>query len=430
MNGFDAIALEGRLAGLLVLGAFLGSLANWAIYRLAWNRRLIGPWSPAPRDVPPRRACDRIPIFGWLGLRREVSVHGTGYWIRPMLIELACGFGVAWLYWWQIDRLALVPGWVPRPAPVEYGAIFHLQFVVFIVFFWLMLVASLIDIDEKLIPDAITVPGTLLALVVAGLFSKTGLSALTVCPDWLPVDGFWPLVTPKIWPTMTLTSPATPPEWLLGPIGLGIGLMCFWGWCFAMSDRVWYGRHGVARAWRVFWAHLRRASNTPYVIGLAVVGPIGIGLVWRFAGAAGWIGLLSALVGMATAGGLVWAVRLIGGSVLGREAMGFGDVTLMAMIGAVLGWQASVLLFFIAPLLALLIGLGSLVLHRESEIPYGPFLCLAATVILLRWPAIWTAAAPRFELGLVVPTILGIGLVLLALLLWLVQLFKRWLGID
>ena len=44
-------------------------------------------------------------------------------------------------------------------------------------------------------------------------------------------------------------------------------------------------------------------------------------------------------------------VRVLGSQVLRREAMGFGDVTLMAMIGAFLGWQAAVLTFFLGAVL-------------------------------------------------------------------------------
>ena len=81
---------------------------------------------------------------------------------------------------------------------------------------------------------------------------------------------------------------------------------------------------------------------------------------------------------MAGAGGLVWAVRIIGAIVLRREAMGFGDVTLMAMIGAFLGWQPCLVIFFLAPFAGLVVGVLRLILFRDREIPYGPFLCLAA----------------------------------------------------
>ena len=90
-----------------------------------------------------------------------------------------------------------------------------------------------------------------------------------------------------------------------------------------------------------------------------------------------WAGLLTALVGMAASGGLVWMVRIIGPASLGREAMGFGDVTLMAMIGAFLGWQPCLIVFFLAPCRA-----GGRAGRPDPppgrEIPYGPFLCLAA----------------------------------------------------
>jgi len=55
---------------------------------------------------------------------------------------------------------------------------------------------------------------------------------------------------------------------------------------------------------------------------------------------------------------MIWSVRIIGGWSLGREAMGFGDVTLLAMIGTFLGWQACLLVFFLAPFAGIVIGVG------------------------------------------------------------------------
>ena len=57
--------------------------------------------------------------------------------------------------------------------------------------------------------------------------------------------------------------------------------------------------------------------------------------------------LLTALIGLVGSGGIVWAVRLIGTAALRREAMGFGDVTLMMMVGTFLGWQACLIAFFL-----------------------------------------------------------------------------------
>ena len=89
--------------------------------------------------------------------------------------------------------------------------------------------------------------------------------------------------------------------------------------------------------------------------------------VWGYDGK-NWKTLLSALVGMAVGGAIIWTVRNIGRLVLGQEAMGFGDVTLMCMFGAFLGWQACLIVFFLAPFAALYVGPGSLyILARQGN---------------------------------------------------------------
>ncbi|MCX7426655.1 MAG: prepilin peptidase, partial [Planctomycetia bacterium] len=352
MNLIMTIPLEFRLAALFVLGTVLGSLANLGTYRLAWHARPISPWSrpdPDPK-APPRHRTDRVPIFGWLGLRREASLHGAGFWIRPLLVELLAGFGLAWLYWWEIDRLGLLPASAPRPESVAWMTMLHVQFTVHVLLIWLMLVASLIDADEKTIPDAITVSGTLVGLLVAAVYPLSLLPDLAIGVV-LP-RGFWQTVRPDTWRLMLITAPATMPGWLGGcPRGgsLAVGLACWWLWCFGLMRRDWRPRHGLARALRLLVARLCREASTWRIVLLGLIGSAAIAAVWFSAGR-NWDATITALVGMAAAGGLVWAVRIIGSAVLRREAMGFGDVTLMAMIGAFLGWQASILIFFLAPL--------------------------------------------------------------------------------
>ncbi len=116
-----------------------------------------------------------------------------------------------------------------------------------------------------------------------------------------------------------------------------------------------------------------------------------------------WDGFLVGMIGLAVGGGLTWAVRLIGSIALRREAMGFGDVTLMAMIGAYMGWQVAVLTFFSAPFFGLahasskvLIYLGKRMAGQptssvDREIPFGPYLSMAALALLLSWPWLWPA---------------------------------------
>ena len=102
----------------------------------------------------------------------------------------------------------------------------------------------------------------------------------------------------------------------------------------------------------------------------------------------------------------MWLVRIIGTAALRREAMGFGDVTLMAMIGAYLGWQPCLVVFFLAPLAGLIVGVLRLILCRDREIPYGPFLCLAAMFLIVRWQSIWDYTQGIFMLGWFVPLLM------------------------
>jgi leader peptidase (prepilin peptidase)/N-methyltransferase len=107
------------------------------------------------------------------------------------------------------------------------------------------------------------------------------------------------------------------------------------------------------------------------------------------------------LLGLAVGGGLTWACRVSFGFLFRREAMGFGDVTLMGMIGAFLGWQAAILTFFIAPFFGLghaawkvfrLVtkwARGGQLSVRDRELPFGPYLSMAAVTVVLTWPWLW-----------------------------------------
>lgn len=92
-----------------------------------------------------------------------------------------------------------------------------------------------------------------------------------------------------------------------------------------------------------------------------------------------WRALLGAVVGC----GLLYLTGSIGSFVFRKEAMGLGDVDLLAMAGSVLGWRLVTLAFFIAPLLAIGPGIVVLLRRRSHEIPYGPYLSLAALLSLL-----------------------------------------------
>ena len=64
-------------------------------------------------------------------------------------------------------------------------------------------------------------------------------------------------------------------------------------------------------------------------------------------------------------------------------AIGGGDVWLMAAVGGLLGWQAAVLVFFLAPVFGALVGIPYRILTRDEYIAYGPFLALATVLVML-----------------------------------------------
>jgi leader peptidase (prepilin peptidase)/N-methyltransferase len=406
VNFLLAIPVELRLALLFVGGALVGGQLNRGIYRLAWHRRLIGPWSAPDPKAPPRQWWDRVPIVGWWGLRRESKVHGRGFWVRPMLIELATAIGFAWLYQWEIEaRLLPVVAGVNAAAPA-LAAMWHSQYLLHVVLISLMIVATFIDFDEKTIPDEITVPGTLAALVLAATLPLSRLPVVERSLGGADVD------------RLLLTSPAAWPGWLDERLGLACGLACFVAWCLAISHWRWITRRGLAKAFQYLAATFFRDGSWRMVLVIAIAGSMGIAAVWWRGGPA-WPGLLSALVGMAFGGGLIWGVRIVGGRALGQEAMGFGDVTLLAMIGAFLGWQPSLVIFFMAPLTAVVIALIQTLLTGHRYIAFGPYLCVATLILILAWSRIWDGWADGiFSLGWFIPEMVGVCLVLMGLMLW------------
>ncbi len=415
MNAILAIPLPLRLATLFVAGAVVGGLVNWGTYRLAWRRRQISPWSAPPEGAARRRWSDHLPIVGWWWLAREWHLHGRGFWIRPMLVEIATGALFATLYLVETQWNTLfVLGVAAGPPDADFLSthlplVQHLRYLSHLLVISLMLVASLIDVDEKTIPDAITVPGAILGLALAAVY------------PWslFPAD-HWPLGNGAAVEFLTFASPDGWPDSLGGwPLAAGplIGLGCWTLWCGGLLPRRWNTRRGWKTAAQVFVHRLLVEAVTYRILVMWILGAGAITLAaWRVP-AAHWAGLLSALVGLAVGGGLVWVVRVVGTAALQREAMGFGDVTLMSMIGAFLGWQAVLVIFFLAPLAGLVIGVLQWIVHGEHELPYGPFLCLAALAVIANWTDVWLRVYQIFDMGWLLPVVLAVCMALMGVLL-------------
>lgn len=191
------------------------------------------------------------------------------------------------------------------------------------------------------------------------------------------------------------------PRWLGGVIGLFAGIFGAAGVLRAVDLRgpkpASAGEANQAEEWTEY-PHARREM----IKELAFLGPIAI---------AGWLGgfianrigngaseaanldavpltgqvLAGCVLGYLVGGGVVWLVRIFGSLLFGREAMGMGDVHLMAGVGVCVGWINSTVAFFVAAFVGLVWTLWSVVRRggAASAMPYGPFLAVATVLVLL-----------------------------------------------
>ncbi|MBI3999958.1 MAG: prepilin peptidase [Candidatus Omnitrophica bacterium] len=96
-----------------------------------------------------------------------------------------------------------------------------------------------------------------------------------------------------------------------------------------------------------------------------------------------WRGLIHSALGALVGGGIIYATGVIGSFIFKKEAMGGGDVKLLAMLGAFVGWKKVILVYLLAPVLALPLGLFLKFVKRADVIAYGPFLSLAGWMSFL-----------------------------------------------
>lgn len=341
-----------------------------------------------------------IAVTRWLGERSRFE----------RIIELLAVASAVGLWWWEVPAGGLTP-------LAADGSLFGLQPTVLLarwaghlVFFTLLAAATWIDMRYRVIPDWITVTGVVLGLVAACLLPEPFLPV-----GWEQTRSFAPpAVLPDVLAAFGGLRSTPGPAWLGGMPhmgGLVLGGSIFFAWWF-FCTAPFSDAEGTALP-------LPRSVAEPRNLVLGA-GLGGILIVW-FLGGQRFDALQSALIGLVVAAGLVWGVREGASRAMGREAMGFGDVTLMAMIGTWLGWQPAILVFFMATFLGLAHGLLGLVLHRDNELPYGPSLCLAAVLVVVGWRPLWALAGGFFTDPVLLGIVLVAVVVLTAVALWVWQ---------
>ena len=238
-----------------LFGLAVGSFLNVCIYRIPLKKSIVSPPSSCPQCGSRIRFYDNIPVLSYLLLLGRCRQCRARISLRYPLVELIVGLLSAALF------LALGPS---------------LPYLFLFLFTAALVAIAFIDLDHKIIPDVISLPGILVGLIFS-FFPSAGLS---------PVDA------------------------LIGAVG---------GAAFLL------------------------------------------------------------LVGVAFE------------KVTGREGMGGGDVKLLAMIGAWMGWKALPFILLLSSFTGAVIGGLSLAVSRQgmrSRIPFGPFLALGALLFLFFGDAI------------------------------------------
>ena len=114
----------------------------------------------------------------------------------------------------------------------------------------------------------------------------------------------------------------------------------------------------------------------------------GLVLGLAFSCARGFDGLADAVLGAAVGFGLLWLVGVGGSWLFKQEAMGGGDIKMMAMVGAFVGWPGVLLTVFLGAFLGSLIFVPLSLAGYKKLVPFGIFLSLGAAAAYLAGPAL------------------------------------------
>ena len=130
------------------------------------------------------------------------------------------------------------------------------------------------------------------------------------------------------------------------------------------------------------------------------------GLIFLFAAGIFNVNIaINMFLGMLAGGGIFLLITLIGGMIAGKEAMGFGDVKLMAGLGLYFGLANIILVTLVAFLLGAVISIILLVtkVRKTSEyIPFGPFIVMACFIVMVvPFKTILSLLLTIFSLGLI-----------------------------
>ena len=290
MNNFTSFLVSDSTFGLPIplaavfmgaLGAIIGSFLNVVIFRLPREESIVFPNSRCPQCSTAIHAYDNIPVLSYLMLRGRCRKCSSPISARYPAVEALTGI---------LFVAVFLHDAVIRNGPTA-ALLFDLAFVSALV------ALIFIDAEHMILPNAITYPGIVFALV-----------ARLLLPFLMGANAFDDL------PSL---------------------------------------------------AHVSLLSGLP---------------IWA-------ISLLGALLGALAGGGSLWLMGWLWEKLRGVEAMGLGDVKMMFMVGAYLGWRLSVLTIFLGVITASLTGILLMLKRGERNLqmmlPFGIFLGIGSIIALL-----------------------------------------------
>jgi leader peptidase (prepilin peptidase)/N-methyltransferase len=335
-------------------GAVIGSFLNVCVHRMPLDQSIVTPPSHCPHCSQRIRWADNIPLLSYLALRGKCRHCGATISPRYFVVELltAALFLMVWL----------------RVTPWDNTPVRAMGFLVGPIY-WLviagLIVATFIDFEHYIIPNELTLGGVIVGFVLSvavpplqrtdshGLAALRSLGGiLTGGMALLAIAEFGKLVFGRLRVRLPQDTAIAITDCTL-----------------KLPDE------------KLVWSDIffRRSDKVRFIATRLKVADK------EFAGATVIVREDSITINgekypLATVGVIEATVNEI---ILPREAMGLGDVKLLAGIGAFLGWQATVFAIFLSAAVGSIVSLGLIALGKKafsSKIPYGPYIALGAVV--------------------------------------------------
>jgi len=362
----------------IAIGACVGSFLNVVIYRLPAGESLIKPPSHCPKCGHGLAFYENVPVLGWLWLRGKCRHCGERISIQYPLVEATCAVlfgGLFVIYYMTGVRPAFSDPGLAATWPVLLVQLAMLAG---------LLAATVIDARLYIIPISIPWTVTIVALIGLPVAAAAGL-----LPDNLTTAGWGEQVAPVVGLRGIGVAAG-------GTLGLIVALVLMRSGVLPRSFDELEEEVDENMPPDAFLEHphpRREALKELLFVAFPLAGMALGGWLLGAASSAGqpalvWRVLGGVVCGYLIGGGFVWGTRILGTLAFGKEAMGLGDVHLLAAIGAVLGPVDAVFVFFVAPFLGLLAalimaGVSALIKGEVRVIPYGPYLAGAAVLVMI-----------------------------------------------